>query len=162
FINVYSEQGHGSAFKIYLRRHDAAGIDDGIEQRPVVPLLRGDDTILLVEDEPTALEMTQTMLERFGYTVFASSSPVEAMDIAKKNSDKINLLITDVVMPEMTGRDLSDTLTARYPKLKCLFMSGYTNNVIVHQGVLDDGVNFIQKPFSSRELATRVREALDA
>ncbi len=89
FINVYSEQGHGSTFKIYLRRHDAAGIDDVIEQRPVVPLLTGDDTVLLVEDEPTALEMTQTMLERFGYTVFASSSPVEAMDIAEKIRTKL-------------------------------------------------------------------------
>nr|WP_320189903.1 ATP-binding protein [uncultured Desulfobacter sp.] len=162
FINVYSEQGHGTTFKIYLRRHDAAGINDIMETRPVVPLLTGYDTILLVEDESTALEMTQTMLEKFGYTVFASSSPVEAMHIAEKHSDKISLLITDVVMPEMTGRDLADNLTARYPKLKCLFMSGYTSNVIVHQGVLDDDVNFIQKPFSSRELATRVREALNS
>lgn len=160
FINVYSEQGHGSTFKIYLRRH-AAGTDDIKEKRPVGPLLTGDDTILLVEDEPAALEMTQTMLEKFGYTVFAASSPTKAMHIAEKNGDPINLLLTDVVMPEMTGRDLSENLTARYPELKCLFMSGYTTNVIAHQGVLDKNVHFIQKPFSSRELATRVREALN-
>ncbi|MDQ1269444.1 MAG: hypothetical protein QG618_752, partial [Thermodesulfobacteriota bacterium] len=161
FINVYSEQGHGSTFKIYLRMH-TAGADDIKEKRPVAPLLTGDETILLVEDEPAALEMTQTMLKKFGYTVIAASSPVQAMHIAEKNSGRIKLLLTDVVMPGMTGRDLSDNLTARYPQLKCLFMSGYTSNVIAHHGVLDDNINFIQKPFSSRELATRVREALNS
>ena len=161
FINVYSEQGHGSTFKIYFRMH-TAGADDIKEKRPVAPLLTGDETILLVEDEPAALEMTQTMLKKFGYTVIAASSPVQAMHIAEKNSGRIKLLLTDVVMPGMTGRDLSDNLTARYPQLKCLFMSGYTSNVIAHHGVLDDNINFIQKPFSSRELATRVREALNS
>ncbi|WP_321495465.1 ATP-binding protein [uncultured Desulfobacter sp.] len=160
FINVYSETGHGSTFKIYLRR-DAAEGEEIKETRPVGSFLTGDATILLVEDEPAALKMTKAMLEKFGYTVLAASSPAEAMRIAEENSDRITLLITDVVMPGMTGRDLAENLILLYPWLKCMFMSGYTSNVIAHQGVLDEGVNFIQKPFSSRELATRISQALN-
>ena len=106
------------------------------------------------------IEMTTTMLERQGYNVLAAATPGEAMRLAVKHGDSIDLLITDVVLPEMNGRELASRLAAMVPRLKCLFMSGYSADVIAHQGVLDAGVAFIQKPFSLRELAHKVREAL--
>ncbi|MFH2066103.1 MAG: PAS domain S-box protein [Pseudomonadota bacterium] len=161
FINVYSEPEHGSTFKIYLPRH-AIGTEHIREKNPMAPLPRGHETILLVEDESALLEMVKLMLEKAGYTVLASLTPTEAMRIAGENSDNIDLLLTDLIMPEMTGRDLMENLTSLCPELKCLFMSGYTGNVITHQGVLEEGVNYIQKPFSGQELATKVREALES
>jgi YesN/AraC family two-component response regulator len=101
------------------------------------------------------------MLEELGYTVFSALTPGEAVLIAKKNPGVIHLLLTDVVMPQMTGLDLMKKLTSFYPEIKCLFMSGYSSNVIAHHGVLDDGVHFIQKPFSRKKLAAKVRKALD-
>ena len=161
FINVYSEPEHGSTFKIYLPRH--SGKAEPIrEESPVAPPPRGYETILLVEDEPAILRMVKLMLEKFGYTVLASSTPREAMHIASENAGDINLLITDMVMPEMTGRDLARNLISLYPELKYLFMSGYTGNAIAVQGVLEEDANFIQKPFSKQELAAKVREALDS
>ena len=102
------------------------------------------------------------MLERLGYTVVAANSPGEAIRLASEYAGHINLLMTDVVMPEMNGRDLAKNLLLLYPNLKRLFMSGYTANVIAHHGVLDKGVNFIQKPFSKKDLAVKVKEALDS
>jgi CheY-like chemotaxis protein len=102
------------------------------------------------------------MLERLGYRVITAATPGEAIRLARESSDEIRLLITDVVMPEMNGRDLARNLLSLYPDLARLFMSGYTADVIAHHGVLDDGVHFLQKPFSARELAAKVREALDA
>ena len=104
---------------------------------------------------------TKTMLERRGYTVVAASTPGEAIRMAREHPTEIHLLITDVVMPEMNGRDLAKNLLSLYPRMKRLFMSGYTANVIAHHGVLDKGVNFIHKPFSGKELAAKVRAALD-
>jgi DNA-binding NtrC family response regulator len=101
------------------------------------------------------------MLERLGYTVLKAHTPVEAIRLAEEHIGQISLLVTDVVMPGMNGRDLAKILLSRYPKLKRLFMSGYTANVIAHHGVLDEGVYFIQKPFSIQSLAIKVREALD-
>ena len=121
----------------------------------------GHETILLVEDEPAILEMATTMLEGQGYTVRAAATPGEAMRLAREHKGQIDLLVTDVVMPGMNGRDLAKTLLSLYPRLKRLFMSGYTANVIAHRGVLDEGVYFIQKPFSIDELSTKVRESLD-
>ncbi|OQX16120.1 MAG: hypothetical protein BWK76_11965 [Desulfobulbaceae bacterium A2] len=161
FINAYSEPGHGATFNMYLPRHTVK-TEHIRDENPLAPPPRGDDTILLVEDESAVLKMVQLMLETFGYSVLASSSPREAMRIASEKLGEIDLLITDVVMPEMTGRDLAEKLTSLYPELKCLFMSGYTNNAVAHQGVLEEGVNFIQKPFSNRELAAKVREVLDS
>ncbi|MCA1786933.1 MAG: response regulator, partial [Desulfobacteraceae bacterium] len=94
-------------------------------------------------------------------TVLAASSPVEAIDLAKTHADKIHLLMSDVVMPEMNGRDLAGQILSFYPGIRLLFMSGYTSNVIAHQGVLDDGVAFIQKPFSMADMTEKVREVLD-
>ena len=122
---------------------------------------RGNETILLVEDEATILRMTKRILELQGYTVISASTPSEAINLAKKHTTKIDLLITDVIMPEMNGRDLANNLLSIYPNLKRLFMSGYTANVIAHHGVLDDGVHFIQKPFTMKNLAAVVRNTLD-
>ena len=102
------------------------------------------------------------MLERLGYTVIAASTPGEAIRMAREHAAEIHLLMTDVVMPEMNGRDLAKNLLSLYPRMKRLFMSGYTADVIAHHGVLDKGVNFIQKPFSGKELAAKVREALES
>ncbi len=160
FINVYSEPGMGSNFKIYLPQlvvtEDNAKADS--EKKAAAG---GTETILLVEDEPTILRMTSMMLERKGYTVLSAGTPTEAVEKAKRYSDAIALLITDVVMPEMNGRDLSGQITDLYPDIRLLFMSGYTANVIAHHGVLDKGVAFIQKPFSMVDLTEKVREVLD-
>ncbi len=160
FVNVYSEPGQGTTFRIYLPREVSADEIPGVIQ-PENPVPTGDETILLVEDEPAILNMVKMMLERKGYSVLSAATPTKAIDMANAHADKINLLMTDVVMPEMNGRDLARKLSSLYPGLKTLFMSGYTANVIAHQGVLDDGVAFIQKPFSLADLAGKVREVLD-
>ena len=161
FINVYSEPGYGSTFKMYLHRHAVETEQIG-EESPAAQIVQGSETILLVEDDTVFLDLVKGMLDECGYTVLTSSTPEKAIQLAAENSGKIKLLLTDVVMPEMTGRDLEKNLRLRYPEIKCLFMSGYTANVIAHQGVLDEDVNFIQKPFSKQELAAKVREALDS
>ncbi len=159
FINVYSEPGHGTTFKIYLPRHVS---DAGVAvERAARPAARGNETILVVEDEPSLLNMTKRILERLGYIVVTASAPGEAICLAREYPCEIHLLVTDVVMPEMNGKDLAKQLQSLFPGLKCLFMSGYTASVIAHHGVLDDGVNFVQKPFSKEDLAAKVREVLD-
>ena len=105
--------------------------------------------------------MMVLMRETLGYTVVAAGTPGEAITIAQEYTGDIDLLLTDVVMPEMNGRDLANNILLLYPNLKGLFMSGYTANVIAHHGVLDEGVNFIQKPFSRKKLSAKVREVLD-
>ncbi len=159
FINVYSEPDHGTTFKIYLPRHS----ENIIVTNPDAPepLRKGHETILLVEDEAEILEMGKLMLESFGYSVLAAGTPDEAIQLANKNAGEINLLMTDVVMPGMNGRELTERLMLIIPDLTCLFMSGYTADVIAHRGVLDEGVYFIQKPFSMQQLSTKVRETLD-
>jgi len=159
FINVYSEPGHGTTFKIYLPRHATTTI--AVNPEVPEPTQRGNETILLVEDQAEILELGKIMLESFGYAVLAAGTPDEAVSLAGKNSGEINLLMTDVVMPGMNGRELAKKLEPIIPDLTCLFMSGYTADVIAHRGVLDEGVYFIQKPFSMRTLAGKVREALD-
>jgi two-component system, cell cycle sensor histidine kinase and response regulator CckA len=114
-----------------------------------------------VEDEPVILKMTAMMLERLGYTVIAASTPGEAVRMADKHPSQIQLIMTDVVMPDMNGRDLVQYLIPRHPGIKSLYMSGYTANVIAHHGVLDPGVHFIQKPFSMKDLAAKVRKVLN-
>jgi DNA-binding NtrC family response regulator len=132
------------------------------KERPAVPVARGLETILLVEDEPAILGMTRLMLERLGYRVLLASTPSEAIRVAKEHGGEIHLLITDLIMPEMNGWDLAKNLTSLHPELACLFMSGYTSDVIAHHGVLDEGVQFIQKPFSMKEMAGKVREILES
>ncbi len=160
FINVDSEPGQGSTFKIYLPRSiTEEDIDRAMLEKEATE--GGTETILLVEDEPTILRMTRMMLERKGYTVLSAATPSEAIIIAKEHVGAIELLMTDVVMPEMNGRDLAAKLIELHPNIKLLFMSGYTADVISHQGVLDDMVEFIQKPFSMADMAEKVREVLD-
>ncbi|MDA8134692.1 MAG: PAS domain S-box protein [Desulfobacteraceae bacterium] len=161
FINVYSEPGRGTTFRIYLPRYLSGG--PAVTTHPSGEAAPGgDETLLLVEDEAAILGLARLMLERMGYRVLAASSPAEALQLVRTHAGKIDLLMTDVVMPEMNGRDLAAQLTRLYPDLKLLFMSGYTANVIAHHGVLDEGVCFIQKPFSKNDLALKLREALDA
>ncbi|MCF8139095.1 MAG: PAS domain S-box protein [Desulfotignum sp.] len=160
FINVYSEPGQGATFKIYLPRLVAD--EDGEKAVPdKQESAGGTETILLVEDEPSILRMTRKMLEKKGYTVLTTTTPAEAVEKAKNQSGSIDLLMTDVVMPEMNGRDLAVKVIELHPNIKLLFMSGYTADVIAHQGILDDGVAFIQKPFSMAEMTEKLREVLD-
>jgi signal transduction histidine kinase/CheY-like chemotaxis protein len=159
FIDVDSEPGHGTTFKIYLLRHRIEE-DSESNKKKDQPVARGHEKILLVEDEPAILGMTTMMLEKIGYTVIAANTPREAIQLAREHKGDIHLLITDVVMPEMNGRDLAGHILTIYPNIKSLFMSGYTANVIAHHGVLDKYLNFIQKPFSKDQLAAKVREAL--
>lgn len=158
FINVYSEPGQGTTFKIYLPCHES-GLEP-IREELADRAATGSETILVVEDEPMILEIATTMLESLGYTVLAASGPAEAIRLAREHGGAIQLLMTDVVMPEMNGRLLANHLRAQFPALRCLFMSGYTANVIAHHGVLDEGVHFIQKPFALHALAAKIREAL--
>ncbi len=159
FINVYSEPGQGTTFRIYLPRHTAETEWRAKTDAAELPE-HGRETILLAEDEPLILEMTTAMLRPLGYTVLPATTPGEAIRLAREHTGEIDLLITDVVMPGMNGRDLARNLLSLHPKLKCLFMSGYTANVIAHQGVLDKGVHFIQKPFTIRDFAAIIREVL--
>ena len=159
FVNVYSEPGKGSTIRVYLPRLAGEAAEAIVPMTSEPPPSRG-ETILLVEDEQAFLKVSKTMLERLGYRVLAASTPGVALELAREHAGKIHLLITDVVMPEMNGRELSERLQSLYPQLKCLFISGYTANAIAHRGVLKEGVCFVQKPFSIQELATKVRKAL--
>jgi two-component system cell cycle sensor histidine kinase/response regulator CckA len=160
FIDTYSEPCLGTTFKIYLPRY-AIKAARTTKMGAAQTSASGHETILLVEDEPMILDITAKMLERQGYTVMPAGTPGEAIRLAREHAGEIHLLMTDVVMPEMNGRDLAKNLLSIYPKLKRLFMSGYTADVIAHHGVLDEGVHFIQKPFSGQTIAARVREVLD-
>jgi len=159
-INVSSEPGQGTTFNIYLPRHVADSAGESADG-PSAQLALGSETVLLVEDEPAILSLGKVMLERLGYRVLAASNPEGALDLARKKEETIDLLITDVIMPTMNGWDMAERLKSLYPDLRVLFMSGYSADVISHRGVLGDGVNFLQKPFSMTELAARVRQALD-
>lgn len=159
FIHVYSEPGKGSTFRIYLPRHRGKAEDIEVHTE-AEPRWGSGETVLLVEDEESILRLVKTMLEKMGYAVLDASSPSQAMNLAEVHTEQIRLLITDVVMPEMNGRDLADRLKSRHPDLRVLFMSGYTANVIAHRGVLEAGVHFIQKPFSRKNLAAKISEIL--
>lgn len=161
FIDVYSEAGQGTTFKIYLPRYRQGGEESPATER-LEPAERGQETILLVEDEPGILALGKELLETQGYNVLAAATPGEAIHLATEHRGEIDLLLTDVIMPEMNGRELAGKLLSFYPGLKRLFMSGYTADIIAHHGVLDEGVHFIQKPFSFANLAAKVREALDS
>ncbi len=162
FITVYSEPGQGSVFKVYLPLLETAGHLQAVQTRNVEGAAAGAETVLLVEDEPSILKMAGKLLRGLGYTVLAAGTPGEAMRIAREYPGTIDLLMTDVIMPEMNGRELARNLLSLYPGMKRLFMSGYTANVIAHHGVLDAGVHFLQKPFSTADLAGKLREVLDS
>jgi len=155
-----SEPGRGTTFRIYLPRHPDE-TKESPESEGGAPVAGGCETVLLVEDEAAILEMTALMLEGLGYTVLKAGAPGEALRLAQAHSGTVDLLLTDVVMPEMNGRDLARSLLSVHPGIKPLFMSGYTADVISHHGVLDKDVRYVQKPFSMKELAAAVREALE-
>jgi PAS domain S-box-containing protein len=161
FINVYSEPGKGTTFRIYLPPHEAKAAAGGKKRESLEPAT-GTETVLLVEDQEALLTLCRRLLERLGYTVLAAGSPQEAIRLVEEHKGDIHLLITDIVMPEMSGGDLWGRLNALRPGLKSLFMSGYTANVIAHRAILEEGVHFLQKPFSVEALAAKVREALSA
>ncbi len=160
FIYVASEPGKGTTFTIYLQRFEAETAQVPSEEitgkRPT-----GTETILLVEDDEAILNLGTIILENLGYKVLAAHTPVYALHLVEEHPGDIDLLITDVVMPEMNGRELAEQLKVIRPNLKCLFMSGYTADVIAHRGILDEGVNFIRKPFGSDDFSARVRQVLD-
>ncbi len=158
-INVHSEPGQGTSFKIHLLRAEA----EALGATAVAPKreVHGTETVLLVEDEGQILHLGRRILEQHGYTVLAASTPAAALEVAAQLGAPIHMLITDVVMPGMNGKELVAQLRVGRPGLRCLYMSGYTANVIAHHGVLDAGVAFLQKPFTIQTLAEKVREVLD-
>ena len=159
FINVYSEPGNGTTIKIYFPRQ--TGFSGRSHARESSEIQRGHgETVLIVEDEPSILDIASTILNELGYIVLTASTPTEAVHLSEMHGNRIDLLITDVVMPEMNGKDLVDQLRSLYPNLRYLFMSGYTADIITDRGVLDEGVHFIQKPFSIKDLAAKARAAL--
>ena len=160
YINVYSEPHNGTTIRIYLPQHQGESPASVAHDVGRVPQSHG-ETVLVVEDEATVLRLVETILDRLHYTVLTASTPGHAVALAKEHADEIHLLITDVVMPEMNGRDLADQLHGICPDLKVLFMSGYPANIIAQRGVLDQGLDFLQKPFSERGLALKVRQVLD-
>jgi two-component system, cell cycle sensor histidine kinase and response regulator CckA len=159
FINVSSEPGKGATFKIYLQRCKEKDLDQAVESMENLPLGHG-ETVLMVEDDAAALNIGKVMLEHLGYTVLSADTPEAALRLAKTHIAQIALLITDVIMPEMNGRELAKLITDIKPGLKCLFCSGYTTDVITHRGMLNGGVHFLQKPYSVKDLAIKVQQAM--
>ena len=159
FINAYSELGSGTTFKIYLP--SKTDLTETVQPAGTLDLVTGHgETILLVEDEASILKLVKRMLADLGYRVLATSSPLEAIDLAQKHPEQIALLVTDVVLPEMNGRDLAARMQNDQPELKCLYMSGYTANVIAHHGVLDKDIQFIDKPFSKKDFGHKIARIL--
>lgn len=159
-IWVYSEPGKGTTFKIYLPRAESGTEADEVTTSEL-PTIYGTETVLIAEDEPMVRKLVHETLESYGYTVLEAESAAEALEIAAAYNGRIHLLLTDVIMPEMNGRELFEKTKKLRPDLIVLYMSGYTDNVIVHHGVLDRNVNFLQKPFTIRGLAKKIRSVLD-
>jgi signal transduction histidine kinase len=159
FINVYSEPGKGTAFKIYLPRHESENVGQE-DKHEKTKRITGIETVLLVEDETAMLQFVKSQLEDLGYTVLTTDRPIKAIKIAGEYKGDIHLLMTDVVMPEMSGRDLKEKINQIRSGIKCLFMSGYSKNIMSHNGGIDEGIHFLQKPFTIEALSVKVREAL--
>jgi two-component system, cell cycle sensor histidine kinase and response regulator CckA len=160
-IQLYSELGHGTSFKIYLPRV-AEQVIDALDAQPAITAMpRGEETVLLVEDEPEVRDLAREILEGGGYTVLQACDPQEAVLMAERHAGPIRLLLTDVIMPRQSGRALAERLRPLRPEMHVLYMSGYTNEAIVRHGVLEPDTMFIQKPFTPAALGQKVREALD-
>ncbi|GAB4109262.1 MAG: hypothetical protein Kow001_09130 [Acidobacteriota bacterium] len=158
-IWVYSEPGRGTTFKIYLPKSEER-VQPEEKRAEKAPAARGVGLILVVEDEESLRRLLENFLSRLGYTVTAAANGGEALLLVEEKGLRPDLVITDVVMPNMSGRELVDRLRRTDPRMKALYMSGYTENAIAHHGILDTGIDFIQKPFAIRDLADRVREIL--
>ena len=161
FIDLYSELGHGTTMKLYLPRAREEELAREASESIKVPA-RGHETVLLVEDEGQLREIAAEMLEELGYTVLVAATPGDALALCEKHAGEIDLLFTDVVMPNMNGRELAGRVQAMRPRIRTLFTSGYTADTIAHRGVLDPGIWFLEKPFSMDSLARKVREVLAA
>lgn len=157
-VNVYSEPGKGTVIRVYFPR--SYGRKEISEEKPQDESFDGSETVLVVEDQPDLLELAKNSLEEYRYKVLAAYTPAEAIDICETYGDEIDLLLSDVIMPKMNGKELRDKIAKLKPRIKTLFMSGYTANVIAHRGILDEGIHFIQKPFTPKTLAKKVREVL--
>ena len=159
-IWVYSEPDKGATFKIYL-----PGVDEPIEESEEKgvkeEILTGNETILVVEDDEEVRNLAVRILKKQGYNVLEASQGLDAFLICEEHEEPMHLLLTDVVMPKMSGRELADRIVSIHPEIKVLYMSGYTDNAIAHHGILEKGTNFIQKPFTVDGLARKVREVLD-
>jgi signal transduction histidine kinase/CheY-like chemotaxis protein len=159
-IFVYSEPGHGSTFKVYLPR--AEGVPEPVRpDAEPAGWVGGSETVLVVEDDPAIRALVRQVLEMAGYTVIGAGAPTEALEAAERHDGPIHLLLTDVVLPELTGRELAGRLAGQRPGLAVLYMSGYTDDAIVHHGRLDPDTAFLPKPFSPESLVRRVRDVLD-
>jgi two-component system, cell cycle sensor histidine kinase and response regulator CckA len=159
YILVESEPGHGATFKIYLP-HAAEALTSAAEHKPFTGSTQEPRTILLVEDEPALLKLTRTTLKTLGHTVLEAKDAFQALEISKLREAPIDLLLTDVIMPGMSGPTLADNLLPLRPELKVLYMTGYSDGAIAKQGILEDGVSLLRKPFTKEELAQRVEEVL--
>jgi two-component system, cell cycle sensor histidine kinase and response regulator CckA len=159
-ITVYSEPGKGSTFKVYLPRVDEKG--DAVVPAAAEPVPTGHETVLLLEDEEAIRLLIREILETAGYTVLDAGRPEDAADLAASREGRIHLLLTDVILPGMSGAELARRVQETRPETKVLFMSGYTDEAIGHHGVLESGTHFLQKPFASDALLRKVRDVLDA
>ncbi len=159
-IIVDSEPGKGTAFKLYFVACDG-GMDDRISRQPSKEPLHGDETILLVEDDEDVRQSTGIILRRFGYEVVAAENGAAAIELMTRREEPIHLLLTDVIMPGINGAELRSRLAVSAPELKVLYMSGYPDDVISHHGILDEGIDFVHKPFTGQELAHKLRFILD-
>jgi two-component system, cell cycle sensor histidine kinase and response regulator CckA len=159
-VRVYSEVGVGTSFKVYLPQTDAT--PDAQAHADPVGSVVGTGTILLVEDEAEVRDLAREVLERAGYTVLEAHVPADALLIARRHVGIIDLLLTDVIMPGMSGRTLAENIAAERPETKIVFMSGYTDDAIVRHGVLEPGIHFVEKPFMPGVLTAKIREVLDS
>ena len=159
-VKIYSELGQGSTVKIYLPRHYAVETERHEAAVQDIVQIKGTETVLLVEDDVRVLELTSASLRELGYTVLVAGSAKDALGHLQTDVE-VALLLTDIVMPEMNGRKLADAALKARPDLKVIFMTGFTRNAVVHNGVLDPGVNFLAKPFSLEELSAKIREVLE-
>ncbi len=160
YISCYSEPGKGTTFSIYLPLTSEESEKLPVTE-PRATTVKGREIILLVEDDDAVRRFTRSILAKEGYTVIEAAGGEEALSVMASRNADIALLVTDVVMPRMSGRDLAGELKEKYPAMEVLFLSGYTANAIVHHHILDAGLDFLQKPFSSRELLAKVRAMLD-
>jgi CheY-like chemotaxis protein len=160
-ISVYSEQGVGTVFKVYLPRvHEV--ITPRLSGQGTRALVPGQETVLVVEDEDAVRALTRHVLEEAGYQVLTASNGLEALQAIEEYVGPVHLLVTDVIMPHMSGRQVAETLLERYPSLKILYVSGYTDDAVLRHGVFRAQVSFLQKPFSPAALTAKVRSVLDA
>ena len=160
FIWVYSEPGQGSTFKVYLPKVKG-DVKKGEKEQTPIEKLSGSETVLIVEDDNSLRKLAQKSLQPHGYRVLVAENGEDALRISKEHEGTIDLLITDVVMPRMGGKEVAERLQTLYPRMKVIYMSGYTDDSIVHRGVLAPGLNFLEKPFSPAGLTRKVREVLN-